>query len=103
MLDRIIEFAGDDVMQISVCTPYFDPEGEALASLSHRMAVPVKTYLQRNHVGLSVAAATALPNNVELTGIDTEPSRFIHANFTRSSDQDRHYLYLVAQTCRGPH
>ena len=79
MLDRIIEYAGDDVTQISVCAPYFDPEGEALTTLSRRMAVPVKTYLQRNHVGLSVAAAATLPNNVELTGIDTEPSRFIHA------------------------
>ena len=79
ILDRLVEIAGHDVLQIDLCAPYFDPDGEALSTLSRRMAVPVKMWLQRNHVGLSEAAAAALPDNVELISIDTDPSRFVHA------------------------
>ena len=86
ILDRLIEIAGHEVSQIDLCAPYFDPDGEALSTLSRGMAVPVKTWLQQKHVGLSEAAAATLPYNVELIGIDTDPSRFIHAklySFTR--------------------
>ena len=94
LLDRIIGLAGDDVRQVTVCAPYYDPAGKALAELALRATAPIRTLLQRNHVGLSASAASALPPNVQLISIDTEPARFIHAKlygFHRS-----HTTLLVA-------
>ena len=94
LLDRIIGLAGDDVRQITVCAPYYDPAGKALAELALRTTAPIRTLLQRSHVGLSASAASALPPNVQLISIDTEPARFIHAKlygFHRS-----HSTLLVA-------
>ena len=79
LLERIIDLAGNDVRQVTVCAPYFDPDGEALGEFARRIPAPVRTLLQRNHVGLSASAAAALPANVELSSIDIDPSRFIHA------------------------
>ena len=79
LLDRIVDLAGDDVREVTVCAPYYDPDGEALGELARRISAPVRTLLQRNHVGLSASAAATLPTNVELSSIDTDPSRFIHA------------------------
>ena len=79
LLDRIIGLAGGDVRQVTVCAPYYDPAGKALAELARRTTAPIRTLLQRSHVGLSASAASALPPNVQLISIDTEPARFIHA------------------------
>ena len=79
LLERIVDLAGDDVRQVTVCAPYYDPEGEALGELARRSPAPIRTLLQRNHVGLSASAAASLPANVELSSIDTDPSRFVHA------------------------
>ena len=79
LLDRIIDLIGGDIQQVTVCAPYFDPAGEALAELARRIPAPVTTLLQRNRVGLSATAAANLPANVELSSIDSESSRFIHA------------------------
>ena len=79
LLDRIIGHAGDDIRHVTVCAPYYDPAGKALAELARRTTAPVRTLLQRGHVGLSASAASALPPNVQLISVDTEPARFIHA------------------------
>lgn len=79
LLDRIVDLAGNDVQHVTVCAPYYDPDGEALGEFARRSRVPIRTLLQRNHVGLSASAAASLPASVELTSVDTDPSRFIHA------------------------
>jgi len=66
---------------ITVSAPYYDPDGEALAEFSRRFPLPVRTLLQKNHVGLSDNAASTLPENIELQSVDIDPSRFIHAKF----------------------
>jgi hypothetical protein len=79
LLDAIVELAGEDVQQVTVCAPYYDPDGAALAELSGRFSTPIISLLQRNHVGLADDAASALPENVKLVSVDVDPSRFIHA------------------------
>ena len=79
LLDTMVNLAGDDVKKITVCAPYYDPDGEALAELSGRFSSPIETLLQKNHVGLSDSAASALPKNTNLISVDVNPSRFIHA------------------------
>ena len=94
LLDRIVDLVGDGVHRVTAYAPYYDPKGEALGELARRIAVPVKALLQRNHVGLSAPAAATLPGNVELTGVDSDRSRFIHAKlfaFHRSEN-----TFLVA-------
>lgn len=87
LLDVIVDLAGDDVQQVTVCAPYYDPDGEALAELSRRIASPVRALLQRKHAGISEGTASNLPKSVQLVSVDVDPSRFIHAKvygFTRS-------------------
>jgi len=79
LLETMVDLAGGDVQKVTVCAPYYDPDGEALAELSGRFTTPIKTLLQKNHVGLSDSAASALPQNTELLSVDVDPSRFIHA------------------------
>ncbi len=79
LLDRMVDLAGDGVRRVTAYAPYYDAKGEALGELARRIAVPIKVLLQRNHVGLSAPAAATLPGNVELTGVDSNRSRFIHA------------------------
>lgn len=79
LLETMVDLAGEDVQTVTVCAPYYDPDGEALAELSGRFTTPIKTLLQKNHVGLSDSAASALPQNTELLSVDVDPSRFIHA------------------------
>ena len=79
LLDTMVDLAGDDVQKVTVCAPYYDPDGEALAELAGRFSSPIKTLLQKNHVGLSNSAASALPQNTELLNVDVDPSCFIHA------------------------
>lgn len=79
LLDTMVDLAGDDVQKVTVCAPYYDPDGEALAQLSGRFSSPIKTLLQKNHVGLSDSAASALPQNTDLISVDVDPGRFIHA------------------------
>lgn len=79
ILDAIAQIVSDDIHQITVCAPYFDPDGEALAVFSKRFAAPIRTLLQRNNAGLSARAASTLDKNVELVSVDVEPSRFVHA------------------------
>ena len=79
LLDTMVDLAGDGVQKVTVCAPYYDPDGEALTDLSGRFSSPIKTLLQKNHVGLSNSAASALPQNTELLSVDVDPSRFIHA------------------------
>ena len=79
LLDTIVELAGNDIQQVTVCAPYYDPDGEAIAELSRRVLAPVNALLQRNHVGLSDSAASALPESIELFSVDVDPPRFIHA------------------------
>ena len=79
LLDTMVDLAGEDVQKVTVCAPYYDPDGEALAELAGRFSSPIKTLLQNNHVGLSDSAASALPQNAELLSVDVDPSRFIHA------------------------
>ena len=79
LLDTMVDLAGDGVQKVTVCAPYYDPDGEALTELSGRFSSPIKTLLQKNHVGLSNSAASALPQNTELLSVDVDPSRFIHA------------------------
>ena len=94
LLDRIVDLAGNEIRRVTAYAPYYDPKGEALGELAGRIAVPVSVLLQRNHVGLSAPAAERLPDNVELTGVDSDRSRFIHAKlfaFHRSKN-----TFLVA-------
>ena len=79
LLDAIVALAGGEVRQVTICAPYYDPEGAALAELAGRFSSPIKTLLQRNHVGLADSVVSTLPENVDLVGVDVEPSRFIHA------------------------
>ena len=79
LLDSIAQIVSDDVTQVTVCAPYFDPDGEALAEFCRRFHAPISTLLQRNHVGLSSSAASSLHENVALLSVDVDPSRFIHA------------------------
>ena len=81
LLDAIVELAGGEVQQVTVCAPYYDPDGAALAELAGRFSSPIKTLLQRSHVGLADGVASGLPENVDLVSMDVEPSRFIHAKF----------------------
>ncbi len=79
LLDRIVELANNDVQSVTVCAPYYDPDGEALGEIGRRLPVPVTTLLQKNHVGLTETAAASRPSNVSLVSVDTDPPRFIHA------------------------
>jgi hypothetical protein len=100
LLDILVELAGADVQSVTVCTAYFDPDGEALGEIGRRLSVPVNTYLQRNHVGLSQLAAASQPSNVSLVSVDTDPSRFIHAKlfaFRRPNS-----VLLVAGSANSP-
>jgi hypothetical protein len=81
LLERIVELAGNDVQEATICAPYFDPDGAALRELAARIPGRVKTLLQVGHVGLAASAASSLPTNAELNTVDTDPSRFIHAKF----------------------
>lgn len=89
ILDRMIDEVGDDVGRLIIHAPYFDPEGEALGELAGRVDGPVETLVQRDHVGLCAAAASSLPENIEIVSVDTDPKRFVHAKlyaFRRASD-----------------
>lgn len=79
LVERIIDLAGQDIQEATLCAPYFDPDGEALGEIARRISAPTRMLLQRNHVGLSASAAASLPENVELNSVDTDPARFIHA------------------------
>ncbi|MCE7998832.1 MAG: hypothetical protein HEP70_08245 [Rhodobiaceae bacterium] len=79
LLDTMVDLAGEGVQKVTVCAPYYDPDGVALAELAGRFSSPIKTLLQKNHVGLSDSAASALPQNAETLSVDVDPSRFIHA------------------------
>ena len=81
LLDAIAQIVGDNVTRVTVCTPYYDPDGEALAEFSRRFPAPISTLLQRNYVGLSAGAASALRENVALHSVDVDPSRFVHAKW----------------------
>lgn len=94
LLDTMIDLAGDDVQKVTVCAPYYDPDGEALAELSGRFSSPIKTLLQKNHVGLSDSAASALPQNAELLSVDVDPSRFIHAKLYSFHRADSTLLFV---------
>lgn len=79
LIDRIVESAGEDVVDAVYCAPYFDPDGEALGELARRVPVPTTTLLQLGNVGLPASAIETIPANVALRSTDTNPSRFIHA------------------------
>ena len=79
LLDVMAGLAGEGVQKISVYAPYYDPEAAALSELSRRFSAPIKTFLQKGHVGLSEIAASRVPINTELISVETSPSRFIHA------------------------
>ena len=79
LVDRIVESAGDDVVDAVYCAPYFDSDGEALSELANRIPVPTTTLLQKNYVGLPATSIEEIPANVALRCMDTDPSRFVHA------------------------
>lgn len=80
LLDRIIDLAGPSVERVTLCAPYYDPEGGALGEIARRLpSASVSALLQRRHVGLARSAAAACPSNVALLSVDTDPQRFIHA------------------------
>lgn len=92
ILEQIADFATGDVQSISVLTPYFDPDGAALAEIRRRFGVPVTVWLQPGREGLSSIAAAALPEGIALKTIDCPEqhrSSFIHAKvfaFHRPND-----------------
>lgn len=94
LLDTMVGLAGEDVQKVTVCAPYYDPDGEALSELAGRFSSPIKTLLQKNHVGLSDSAASALPQNAELLSVDVDPSRFIHAKLYGFHRTDSTLLFV---------
>ena len=89
LVDRIVDSAGDDVVDAVYCAPYFDSDGEALGELANRIPVPTTTLLQKNYVGLPATSIEDIPANVALRCMDTDPSRFVHAKlfaFRRSQE-----------------
>lgn len=83
LLDRIATLAGDGVEAVTVCTPYFDPEGAALAEIGRRFSAPLNALLQPGRAGLTVSVAAKLSSNISLRSVDSFDeegrSRFIHA------------------------
>lgn len=82
IFDQITDFATGEILSISVLTPYFDPDGAALAEIRRRFGVPVTAWFQPGREGLSSVAAAALPSGIALQTIDCLEERrpsFIHA------------------------
>ena len=92
ILDQIGDFVTGNVQSISILTPYFDPDGAALAEIRRRFGVPVTAWIQPGREGLSSIAAAALPEGITLKTIDCSEDRrpsFIHAKvfvFHRPND-----------------
>jgi len=79
MLDRMAAAIEDTGNGITLISPYFDPDGEALSTIASRWPVPVQVLMQGNAPGLSSVAASAQPSNVSIVPVVTDPPRFIHA------------------------
>lgn len=83
MLTQITNFAANEIRSIDLLSPYFDPEGAALARIAEIVTGDVNVLLQPRRAGLSKDIALNLPANVKLRGIEdtTEDRRykFIHA------------------------
>jgi hypothetical protein len=82
LLEQIADLVGDEIRAVSVLTPYFDPEGKALAELHRRFKAPITVSIQPGREGLSAKAAEKLPKGIALKTVDclegNRPS-FIHA------------------------
>ena len=90
LIDRIVESLGPTpVNRLTVCSPYFDAEGEALRSLAERCgADSTRLLVQPHRTGLSEKAASNLRDVVEINphdfrraSADEERSAFMHSKF----------------------
>jgi hypothetical protein len=109
LLDRIVALRGDDdVSRLIICSPYFDPEGEALRNLIARLRpAAVEVLLQKEHVGLSREAAAGLPPGVRLVPIQftrtlanqSERASFVHAKFYGLETATRCLVLVGSANC----
>jgi hypothetical protein len=83
ILTQITDFAASEIRSIDVLSPYFDPEGDALAAIAGIATDEVNVLLQPRRAGLSKDIAVKLPANVKLRGIEDSSEdrryKFIHA------------------------
>ncbi|WP_315783181.1 hypothetical protein [Bradyrhizobium sp. SZCCHNPS1003] len=93
MLDQILMQIGGPPTAIEVLSPYFDPEGAALARIAELCTGEVRVMLQPRRAGLSQDIVATLPKQIRLSSIEAiaEDARhkFIHAkvySFATSAD-----------------
>jgi len=91
LLEQISAAVGaDPVERLVVCSPYFDPDGEALESIVARLNPgKVEVLVQKKYPGLPRSAAARQPSKVEVLPIQFTRTRvsgglresFVHAKF----------------------
>jgi len=109
LLDQMIDALGTGpVDRLTVCSPYFDPEGEALRLLVSRAGHPSTEVLAEDRrSGLSRAMADSLDPKVRVQGVTFDVAgdssqthrSFIHAKFYAFQQDDRVTLYAGSANC----
>lgn len=80
ILDQLAAIAGQ-VRSVSILSPYFDDNADALREIARRFQAPVEVLLQPGRAGLWAKAAERLPSEVRLKSVQdsAEKGAFIHA------------------------
>ena len=71
LLDKMKREVGDlKVNSLTLCSPYFDEDGEALRTIAARFNAPVKVAAQKGRSGLSRECAAALRDVIEVNTVN---------------------------------
>ena len=108
LIDRIVEALGAaPIDRLTVCSPYFDAEANALRALAERCgADSTRLLVQPHRTGLSEKAAANLRDVVEINphdfrreSADEDRSAFIHSKFYAFERGDVVELFVGSANC----
>lgn len=109
LLQRMaMEFGNEPIQRMVICSPYYDPDAEALDKLRGQFQpATVQILIQKKYPGFPRAAASRLPANVEMVSIGftrigakgVERESFIHAKFYGLSSGNRTLVFVGSANC----
>ena len=107
LMDQISETMSDNtVNKITVCAPFYDPDGHALKHLSDFYKnLPITVLIQSHRSNLFLQTAKSLPSNIKIQSIafkhseKTNRERFIHAKFFAFEHENTVSVFAGSGNC----
>jgi hypothetical protein len=109
LVEQMLPFIGEGpIYNLTVCTPYFDPDAEAVKTLVEQLKTHRgEIYVQNGRTNLTQKAAQSLPAEVKVRPVNFLPKteneegrqRFLHAKFYALDQGEQITVFLGSANC----